>query len=262
MEIKMETTMTREPARDKPATVVPGPIPLPPMSERTPAELPPPLPVPEPIPPQPRNSFFSLVRDLTQETRTLFRQEVTLAKTEITEKIQHLTRNSVALGVGGTVAYAGLIVLLIGLGFLAAWAIQRAGIQPLLASFLGLLFIGLLTAGIGGFLILRGLHEIKHQSLAPKRTLQTLKDLQGGKIHGGHSEPAAYKPSSEEMQARVQATEGRMGETLDELGRRLDPHHLSEQVKFRIHENPFGAGLIAMVAGVISGLLLQRRRKA
>jgi hypothetical protein len=259
----MDTTISQDTAGNKATTVAPGLIPPLPGPVQPSVGPPQELAATEAIPPQPRHSLFRLVRDLTQETRTLFRQEVTLAKTEIAEKIQHLTRNSIALGVGGTVAYAGLIVLLIGMGFLAAWAIQLAGVQALLASFLGLLFICLLTAGIGGFLVLRGLHEIKHQSLAPKRTLQTLKDLQGGKIHSGQPEPAQpHSPSSKEMQARVEATEGRMGETLDELGRRLDPHYLNEQVKFRIQENPFGAGLVAMAAGVISGLLLQRRRKA
>jgi len=208
-------------------------------------------------------SFLNLVRDLNQEIRTFIRQEIKLAKTEVSEKLQYISRNSILLGIGAVTAYAGVIVLLIGLGFLAAWLIGKAGVAGLLACFLGLLFISLLVLAVGGGFVLKGVNAFRKESLAPNRTLVTLKDLRGQLPHQAPQteSPDGKEPkvSSAEMQAQVQATEGQMGETLDELARRLDPQYINEKVKRRIREKPLRAGLMAVGAGLVSGLMLRRR---
>jgi ElaB/YqjD/DUF883 family membrane-anchored ribosome-binding protein len=209
----------------------------------------------------PRASVFRLFRALTTDTRTLLRQELQLAKTEISEKISRMGRNAAALAVGGFVAYAGLIVFLIGLGWLLAWAFSLAGLAPIFAAFLGLAIIGLIATAIGCGLLLKGLKTFSKESLAPERTLHTLQELKGTRAAALASEQAegAAKPSSGEMQARVELTESRMGETLDELGERLSPQHINAEVKQRIQANPYRAGLYAMLAGLVSGLLLRRK---
>jgi len=67
------------------------------------------------------------------------------------------------------------------------------------------------------------------------------------------------KRTSAEIQAQVEKTEEQMSETLDELGRRLSPHHINQEIKHRIQERPYRAGLIAMAAGVLSGMMVRRR---
>jgi ElaB/YqjD/DUF883 family membrane-anchored ribosome-binding protein len=156
------------------------------------------------------------------------------------------------------VAYAGLIIFLMGLGWLVAWALQKAGMQPVLAGFLGLAIIGLLVAGIGTILLLKAVKAFSSDSLAPQRTLQTIQRLKGDEQTRAVEEPAKPRPSSEEMQIRVEETEDRIGVALDELGRRLSPKHINAQVKHKIQENPYRAGMLAMAAGVLSGLLLSR----
>lgn len=198
-----------------------------------------------------------MFRNLTGDTRTFIRQEIQLAKTELSEKLSHMGRNAVSLAIGGFVAYAGLIVFLIGLGWLLGWAFTLAGLQPALAAFVGLAIIGLVVAGIGAIMLLKGAKTLSKESLAPQRTLQTLQELKSGQA--APSPASTEKPSSAEMQARVEATENRMGDTLDELGYRLSPQHINQQVKHRIQENPYRAGLIAIVAGLISGLLVRRK---
>ena len=84
-----------------------------------------------------RLSILGLVRELTDETKTFVRQELKLAKTEMSEKLSALTKNGASVGIGGFIAYAGAIVLLFGLGFLAAWAIHLAGLDALLARACG-----------------------------------------------------------------------------------------------------------------------------
>jgi ElaB/YqjD/DUF883 family membrane-anchored ribosome-binding protein len=114
------------------------------------------------------------------------------------------------------------------------------------------------TISIGTILLLKGLKTIQNESLAPEKTIQTLKELKGGPVEVPMSAEQEH-PSSSQMQMRVEQTESRMGETLDELGRRLSPSHINAEVKARISANPYRSGLIAMVAGVLSGFLLRRR---
>src|SRR4030095_10531991 len=94
-------------------------------------------------------SVSELIGDLKDETKTLIQQEVELAKTEISEKISRFGRSAALVALGGFVAYAGLIVFLIGLGFLLSFALHSLELNPLLANFIGTGFIGLLAAGVG-----------------------------------------------------------------------------------------------------------------
>ena len=61
-------------------------------------------------------SIGTLLRDLRDETTTLLRQEVALAKAELKENTSRMTSHALQIAIGGFVSYAGVIVLLIGLG--------------------------------------------------------------------------------------------------------------------------------------------------
>ncbi len=211
-----------------------------------------------------KTSLVGLFRNLTGETRTFIQQEIRLAKTELSEKISRLGRNAVTLAIGGFIAYAGLIVFLIGVGWLLAWAFETAGLPPGLASFVGLAVIGLLVTIAGCGLLLKGIKTLSREPLTPQRTMHTLQELKGSSKppaprQSAENSAAPANASSAEMEARVQETETRLGQTLDELGRRLSPQYISAQTKRRIQANPYRSGLIAMGAGLISGLLLRRR---
>lgn len=157
-------------------------------------------------------SVLDLMQALTNETKTFMRQEIALAKTELSEKVGRMAREGASVGIGGFVAYAAAIVMLLGLGFLVAWAIHLAGIESLFASFLGLLGIGLLVLGIGGVLALQGLAGLRKESITPERTVHTLQELRGSSA--GPATPAPAPPpeklSSQQAQARVEATEREM----------------------------------------------------
>ena len=101
-----------------------------------------------------KTSLRSLVQALTGEVKVFFRQEIDLAKAEASEKIAWIGRNAIRVAVGGFVAYAGLIVFLIGLGWLIAWALRQAGLPPGLAGFVGLAIIGLLFVLTGAGFVL------------------------------------------------------------------------------------------------------------
>src|SRR5881227_2832610 len=116
-----------------------------------------------------KTSIFGLIGDLKDETKTFIKEEVQLAKAEISENISHMGKNAVGLAIGGIVAYAGLIVFLAGLGLLLAFAFEQLGLQPVLAGFIGLAIIGFFVMVIGGVLILKGIKAFKAGSLAPRR---------------------------------------------------------------------------------------------
>src|SRR6478672_2016197 len=98
---------------------------------------------PEPSHP---NSIPNLLRDLRDETTTLLRQEANLAKAEMREHVSRLGGHAAHLAVGGFVAYAGIIVLLIGIGHLLGAVLVRAGMDPELAQWLAPTVIGLIVA--------------------------------------------------------------------------------------------------------------------
>jgi hypothetical protein len=160
--------------------------------------LPPPPPGP-PFPPPPRSfnddrSIGDLLGELVGEAttllkqeaelaktflkqeaelaKTLLQQEVELAKTEVRQEVRTAAPNVGYVVAGGAVAYAGLIVLLIGLG----WLLGRLFGPTLI--WLGLLLVGVVTAAIGYALVQKGISKLKEMSAVPERTVETLKENQ------------------------------------------------------------------------------------
>jgi tetrahydromethanopterin S-methyltransferase subunit G len=113
-------------------------------------------------------SLGELFADLARETSTLVRQEVELAKTEMTQKAAKVGRDIGFLVAGGAVAYAGFLAILAAI----AIGLGQLGVPWWLAA----LLVGAVVAGIGGVLVLRGLRALKRESLAPERTIATIKE--------------------------------------------------------------------------------------
>jgi len=124
------------------------------------------------------NSIPNLLRDLRDETTTLFRQEVALARTELKDNTSRMGNNIAKLAVGGFVAYAGVIVLLIGLGHLTGVLLVRAGLAPPA--------VGLIVALIGWMMIARAKHAMANTDLKPHQTIESLrtsKEWAQSKLH-------------------------------------------------------------------------------
>lgn len=114
-------------------------------------------------------SIGELFGQLTQDMTLLVRQEIQLARTEMSEKISRATTNLVSVTVGGLVAYMG------------AWALVAALILVLheiadISPWVSALIVGVVL-GIAGYVMLqRGLKELKQVDLAPRRTVENIKD--------------------------------------------------------------------------------------
>lgn len=128
----------------------------------------------DPIPPS--NTVGTLLRDLRNETTTLLQQEVALAKAEIKENVSSAVSHGLQIAVGGFVAYAGVIVLLIGLGLLISSLLVRAGMSPDLAQWLAPAVLGLVVALIGAGMMGRAKHAMASEDIIPGKTVATMRE--------------------------------------------------------------------------------------
>jgi hypothetical protein len=120
-------------------------------------------------------SLGQLLKELTSETTTLLKQEVNLAKTEMSEKASRVGTNLGSLALGGGVAFLGALALL---------AAAVYGLTSILDQFMSLgvavwlapLIIGLILAAVGYSLVNKALETLKRESLAPQRTTQSLQE--------------------------------------------------------------------------------------
>lgn len=207
-------------------------------------------------------SIVELVKDLNQQVKTFIREEMHLAKAELSEKISHAAKDAVNIAIGGFVAYAGLIVFLGALGVLLGFAFQRLGLDPLLAEFIGLGIVGLVIIAIGGIMLMAGLKALKKESLTPERTIETLQHIKGTEPvaqHHVHAKEHKDERSSKEIEASVVRTEHQMAETLEELGDRLTMTHFRHQADAELRKHPYRWSLVAMGAGVCGSFFMKRK---
>ena len=114
-------------------------------------------------------SLGELFSELAQETSTLVRQEVNLAKTEMSHNASRAGRHIGVLAAGGAVAYAGLLAILAGV------IVLLDNVMPLWAS---ALLVGVVVAVVGYLLARRAIDALKREDFAPRETVQTLKEDQ------------------------------------------------------------------------------------
>ena len=112
-------------------------------------------------------SLGELFGDLTRETSTLVRQEVQLAKTEMTQKAAKIGKN-LGLAVAGAV---------FGLGaFMAFVAFLILAVSLVVASWLAALIVTALLGIVAAILALKGIAAIKSVNVVPQQTVETLKE--------------------------------------------------------------------------------------
>ena len=118
---------------------------------------------------QQERSIGELFGQLTQDMTLLVRQEVQLARTEMSDKLSRFTNNLVSVLAGGFVAYVG------GLALVAALILAIRDLANISLAFSALIVVAVLAI-VGYVMLQRGLKELKRVDLAPRRTVETLKD--------------------------------------------------------------------------------------
>ena len=122
------------------------------------------------------SSIVYLLKKLRDDTTALVHDEISLAKTEISEKIATTSRNVGYLAAGALVAYAALILILQGIGLLLRDLFISGGMNQASASLLGFLIVGGVVGIIGALLIVKALNTLKKEPLTPTKTAETLKE--------------------------------------------------------------------------------------
>lgn len=112
-------------------------------------------------------SIGELLGDLTREVSALVRDEVNLAKTELSQKAANMGKHLGGIAIGGVLALVGL------------WALVYAlivALRNVMPEWAASLLVGVVVIGIGGALVMKGVNALKAENLAPQQTIETLKE--------------------------------------------------------------------------------------
>jgi uncharacterized protein YacL len=115
-------------------------------------------------------SLGDLFAELARESTTLIRQEIQLAKAEVTDSATRAGRAIAFLLAGGAVAYAGFLAVLAAI-IIRLW---DAGLEAWLAA----LLVGIVVAVVGIFLVMRARDTLQSTVLIPRKTMASLKEDQ------------------------------------------------------------------------------------
>ena len=113
---------------------------------------------------RPLGELFS---DLVNETTTLVRNEVALAKVEMTQKVTKVGRNVGSLVIGGAIGYAALLAL-------CAAAILLLDLA--MPAWLAALIVGVVVAVVAWILVSKALTALRNMELKPQESVESLKE--------------------------------------------------------------------------------------
>ena len=113
-------------------------------------------------------SVGELVGALSSDLSLLMRQEVALAKAEMSQKASIAAKAGAKIAAGGLLAYVGALALTAAL---------IAGLAAIgVPVWLSALLVGLIYAAVGYMILKSGLDTLKEEPPTPTRTVQTLRD--------------------------------------------------------------------------------------
>jgi hypothetical protein len=122
------------------------------------------------------HSLVSLLRELRDESSMLIRQEVALAKAEISEKISRTTRDAVLLAIGGLFALGAFGLFLLALRELLFVGMVKAGMSVSVAIWFSPLLLAVITGAIGWALVAKGKKALAKEGVTPHKTVESLRE--------------------------------------------------------------------------------------
>src|SRR3954452_10580121 len=118
-------------------------------------------------------SIADLFKDLRDEAVLLVRQEVALAKTEMSEKMARIARNTAYVAAGMMVAFVGLVLILLAAASGLATVLDNTGAREQ-APWLAPLIVGVVVVIVGAVAEMKGINTIKNKSLKPQQTIDSI----------------------------------------------------------------------------------------
>jgi hypothetical protein len=116
----------------------------------------------------PESSLAELFVDLSREARDLVRQEVALAKAELSDKAARVGTDIGFISIGGALVYAGLLTLVAAL----VLGLATAGIEWWVSA----LIVGTVVTIAGYVSTQKGLAALRRERMIPTETIDTLKE--------------------------------------------------------------------------------------
>jgi uncharacterized membrane protein YqjE len=124
------------------------------------------------MPEQKEKSVAELVFDVSERTSTLIREEVELAKAEVTEKVTKLLRGSAVGAAAGVFAFLALILIMHGV----AWLLNEEVFDNFWAGFFVEAFVFLLVAAAAGWFAYKsvkaGAPPVPEQAIAEAKKIR------------------------------------------------------------------------------------------
>jgi hypothetical protein len=106
--------------------------------------------------PQQPASLVQAIQEVTEKAQILVREEIELAKVEVTQKVTKLGKGAVIAAAAGIFVLAALVMILFGLAWLAYWAIPFPDGQYFWGYFT-VAAVLLLLAALAGYVAFRAL---------------------------------------------------------------------------------------------------------
>ena len=111
-------------------------------------------------------SLGTLMRDLLQQLSTLVRDEIQLARAEMTEKTNQVAAGAGMLGAALAFGIGAIVILLLALVLV---------LDAVMQAWLGALLVGIAAAVVAMLLMNAGRSKMKARNLAPNRTIDSVR---------------------------------------------------------------------------------------
>jgi uncharacterized membrane protein YqjE len=147
-----------------------------PEPNQTPPPVPPPVPPSEPD----RKSVAELVFDVSEGASSLIREEIQLAKTEVTEKVGSLLRGSAVGVAAGTFAFLALILIMEGIAWLLNEEVFDGKVWPgFFVEAAAFLLIAALAGLIAYKAVKKGAPPVPEQAIAEAKLTKEMFEKEG-----------------------------------------------------------------------------------
>lgn len=112
-------------------------------------------------------SLNELLSDLSNEVRDLFRQEMLLAKNEMSAKFGRAAKDMRSAAVGGAILHAGLFAVLAAIIIVLGNAVSY---------WVSALVVGVIASAVGYFMIKKGLRDMRKMDITPRETISSFRE--------------------------------------------------------------------------------------
>lgn len=124
----------------------------------------------------PEPTLVHVVKELRDDTLRLIRQEVALAKREITGKVGVIGKNIAFLGAAALIGLFCLFFILLFLNNLIQAGLSAAGFSGSVSAWFAPLILSTVLGAVAFAFTLKSLRSIRKEKFVPEKTLSTLKE--------------------------------------------------------------------------------------